>query len=549
MISETRVSKIEQLFFTSITLMLIVLTGCSKKAEERVWIERWSHQRPMMLKRGGLGAVSVGKRIYAIGGGEFGKSGLKVFGSVEYADVLDDGELSEWRYTSSLKVPRIYIAVAVYGDYIYVMGGEGYGKGLVFYRDGKPASLALFDSVERAKILPDGTLGEWILEKKRMHTARRGGELYASNGWLYAVGGFAAGSFLNDVERAKINDDGSLGEWIREENWPSNVRYISGYVSKGNRFYLLGGHMPSFERAIYSVETAEVMPDGTLSKWQETSPMYTRRFLNTAVLAGDTIYDISGQNSIDLTSTERAMIQEDGMLSPWEPDTPLNKARRAAASVLVGDTIYVLGGAMGLMGFSLSLNDVESATIAQGKRLGDWAKAVSGELESYRTWKKSIPLDARNHLESAMTLLAKGDYNKISFDLMEALKIYPEYFEAYNLMGDMNYRIGKVDGAIEALKRSIEIKAGNFNALIGLGNISLEQRNFKEAVDYYKGAVQADPDSVLAHNNLGNAYFNSRDYASAFEEFKWVLDREPDSKDAKHLLDLSQKSMEGGNNQ
>lgn len=537
-------------------ILTLISLGCSKTSDEtneRVWIDRWYQERPMNMSRSGLGAISVGKRIYAIGGGEYGNKGLKILNSVEYTDVLDDGLLGEWKFTSPLKMPRIYVSTVVYGDYIYVMGGESLET---LYTGGLDEEApALLDSVERAKILPDGTLGEWILAKERMNFSRRGGELFAHNGWLYAVGGYN-GAFLNDVEKAKINSDGSLGKWVREKNLINGTRYISGYVKKGNRFYLLGGHLHTAERAMDSVGTAEVRPDSTITEWKETTPMSTRRFLNTALIIGDTIYAITGQNSIALTSTERATILKDGSLSQWVPDTPLNIPRRAAAAVEVGNTIYVMGGDLGHMGREFSIQHVESASVPRSRtttkdesivpesRLGYWVKSDSPDFENYKTWKKSVPFDSQMHLKKARENLSKKKYDSVLFDTSEALKTYPEFFEAYNVEGDAYYRMGKVDLAIDALKKSLAIREDNFDALIGLGTINFRKEQLSEAITYYKRAVQSEPDSVAAHDNLGNAYLSQGDYGAAAKEFQWILEREPDSVNARQHLELATKEKE-----
>lgn len=535
-------------------ILILISTGCSKTSDETtemVWIDRWYQEMPMNMSRSGLGAVSVGKRIYAIGGGEYGSKGLKILKSVEYTDVLENGLLGEWKFTSPLKMPRIYVSTVVYGDQIYVMGGESLET--LFTGELDQEAPALLDSVERAKILPDGTLGEWILEKEKMNFSRRGGELFAHNEWLYATGGFN-GAFLNDVEKAKINSDGSLGKWVREKNLISGTRYISGYAKKGNRFYLLGGHLHTAERAMDSVGTAEVRPDSTLTEWKETAPMSTRRFLNTALLIGeDTIYTIAGQNSIALTSTERATIMEDGSLSKWVPDTPLNIPRRAAVAVSVGDSIYVMGGDLGHMGREFSIQNVESASISRSKtttkdgsivpkrRLGYWVKSDSPDFENYKVWKKSVPFDSQMHLKKAHESLSAKKYDSVLFDTSEALKAYPEFFQAYNVRGDAYYRMGKVDLAIDALKKSLAIREDNFDALIGLGTINFRKENLSEAIAYYKRAVQSEPDSVTAHDNLGNTYLNQGDYDAAAKEFQWILKREPDSVNARQHLDLALK--------
>ncbi len=496
----------------------------------------------MNMTRTGLGAVSIGKRIYAIGGGVLNRKGLKILDSVEYADVLDDGQLGEWKFSAPLNIPRIYISTVIYGDYVYIMGGETLDKPYTGRLDEE--SPALLDSVERVKILPDGNLGEWILEKEKMHFARRGGELFVYNGWLYAVGGYN-GEFLNDVERAKINADGSLGEWIKEKNLINGVRYISGYVSKGNRFYVLGGHLHSAEKAMDSVNTAEVRPDSTITEWKEATPMNTRRFLNSALIMGDnTIYSIGGQNSVTLTSTERAVILKDGTLTEWIPDTPTSLPRRAAAAVGVGDAIYIMGGDLGHMDMEFSLNNVESASVVSGKKLGYWATSGSSDVEAYKVWKESIPFDVNMHLKKAKESLSEEKYDRVLFDTSEAIAIYPDSFEAYNLRGNAYYMMGKFDLAIEALKKSLSIKEDNVDVLIGLGTVSSDMGNFSEAMAYLKKAVHFKPDSVAIHNNLGNIYLSVGDYTSATKEFQWILNKNPDSKEAKRMLSYSIKSQE-----
>lgn len=530
-----------------IILLLVMLTGCSEGTDKRVWVERWFSENPMNEKRAGLATVSIGDRIYAIGGGEYSSKGLEIFSSVEYADVLDNGRLGEWKDASPMKMPRIYVSAVVYGDHVYVMGGESLDTIYQGTLDQEPP--ALLDSIERAKILPDGTLGEWILEKESMHFSRRGGQLFVHDGWLYAVGGYN-GAFLNDVEKAKINADGSIGKWIQEKNSVNKVRYISGYVNKGNRFFLLGGHLSNVKRAMDSVETTEVMTDSSMTKWKETTPMSTRRFLNAAVLMGDTIYTVAGQNTINLSSVERAEILDDGSLSDWTPETPLNIPRRAASSVAVGDTIYTVGGMFGPIGLAVSIDIVESASVNPGKGLGNFVEAESPERTSYRAWKEavSVPLDAQSHLKHALEYLLRKDFEVVLFDIAEAIKLSPGNHEAYNLKGDVYYRMGNIKEAKKALEKSIDIKEDNFDALIGLGNISFERGDFKNAIAHYKRGVTINADSIAVHDNLGNAYLSAGDYAAAAKEFQWVVDKDPDSEHAKLLLEMSMKSHKSGQN-
>jgi len=374
-----------------------------------------------------------------------------------------------------------------------------------------------------------------------MHFPRRGGEVFALDGWLYAGGGFG-GDFLNDVERAPINPDGSLGKW-EDESFFNHDRYISGFARKGRRFYVMGGHINSPERAMDSVETALARPDGTLTEWTETSPLYTRRFLNTALVSADTMYTFAGHNTINLTSVEKARILDDGKLGKWEPETSLNVPRRAASSVVVGDRIYVIGGMVKPMGASDSVNIVETAVMVKGKQLGNYVPAGSKELTAYEVIKNGVPADARNHISHGRAYFKRKAYKSVLFDAKEALKESPGLPEAYNLMADTYFATGRKKESKKALEQSLKARE-NFYALIGLAFMSFNKGEFGESAEFYKRAIVLEPDNVTVHFNLGNAYLNGGIYKLAAKEFKWVLAKDPSIKEADTLLRLSLKHME-----
>ena len=513
--------------------------GSAPSESGAVWIERWALDTPMTLKRAGLVAVASEGRIYAIGGGEYSEEGLLIFDSVEYTEVLEGGRLGPWKEASKLTRPRVYPTAVTYGGYIYVMGGESSDT---LYK-GKDVQRApeLLSSIERAAINADGSLGAWTLEASEMNFPRRGGELYVHNGWLYAAGGFS-GDFLNDVEKAKINSDGSIGEWS-EANYSNRDRYISGYASHGDHLYLIGGHVNSSARAMESVEVAKANPDGTLTDWEETSPLYTKTFLNTAVVHGDTLFSMAGHNTVNLTSTQRATILPDGKLSAWEPDTPLNIPRRAPSAVVVGDLVYLLGGMVKPLGNSKSVDVVEVARILPGKKLGNWVEPGSEGHKLYKEWKAGVPVEAQNHLIRARLYLKLKEYDTVLFDVAEVLKVLPGHFEAYNVKGETLLMIGDHKGAIEALNKSIEGQE-NLEARLQLGYVYFANGNYAKAVENYGKAAQAKPDSPLIRYNLGAAYMNAGDYASARKEFEWVVDKAPEMEDAAVLLSITRGAEE-----
>jgi N-acetylneuraminic acid mutarotase len=86
---------------------------------EQGGVRDWKATSNMQVGRYGLASASHGDSVYAIGG----LTGLEYLNSIEVADIQDNGELSAWRFTTSLSEPRATFNVVVYKDWIYVIGG------------------------------------------------------------------------------------------------------------------------------------------------------------------------------------------------------------------------------------------------------------------------------------------------------------------------------------------------------------------------------------------------------------------------------------------
>jgi hypothetical protein len=82
-------------------------------------VDGWKATAALQEGRYGLSSASHGDAIYAIGG----LTGLEYLNSIEVATIKDNGELSSWRYTTSLPEPRATFSTVVYQDWIYVIGG------------------------------------------------------------------------------------------------------------------------------------------------------------------------------------------------------------------------------------------------------------------------------------------------------------------------------------------------------------------------------------------------------------------------------------------
>ena len=305
----------------------------------------WQATTSMNTARFGLATVQVGNYIYAIGGDNL----TTELSTVERAMVNSDGSLGPWQATTSMTTARASHAAVQAAGYIYAIGGNA------------PYYTA---SVERAKINSDGSLGNWEAVAS-MTIPRAGLTAVVMGSYLYAIGGQSSSApSLDSVERAEINADGSLGPWetassLTKPNCSAEAVAAGGYV------YALGGSCCTMGVGPYdSVERAVVNVDGSLGPWQVVTSMTVPRNRFAAVRGGRYVYAIGGQDNFGtlLSSVERAQINFD-ITAPTADGLTINGGALNSTSTTISVTLSASDDDSGLAGISFS-ND--------GTTWGDW---------------------------------------------------------------------------------------------------------------------------------------------------------------------------------
>jgi len=155
---------------------------------------RWQLVRPFNIPRRALAAVATSRHLYVIGGVD--PQG-KYVREVEYTSILADGSLAPWKFTSALNQGRFYLAAVSANGYLYAIGGGAGALG----DNNQPVN-----TVEKAQIHPDGSLGPWQPTTGLM-TPRRGLKALANESHIYAIGGYN-GVFLKSTEHTTISSTG-----------------------------------------------------------------------------------------------------------------------------------------------------------------------------------------------------------------------------------------------------------------------------------------------------------------------------------------------------
>ncbi|XP_043369392.1 kelch-like protein 8 isoform X3 [Dermochelys coriacea] len=171
---------------------------------------KWMMKASMNTKRRGIALASLGGPIYAIGG----LDDNTCFSDVERYDIESD----QWSGVASMNTPRGGVGSVALVNYVYAVGGN----------DG----VASLSSVERY----DPHLDKWI-EVKEMGQRRAGNGVSELHGCLYVVGGFDDNSPLSSVER--FDPRNNKWEYVAELTTPRGGVGIATLMGK---IFAVGGH-------------------------------------------------------------------------------------------------------------------------------------------------------------------------------------------------------------------------------------------------------------------------------------------------------------------
>ena len=106
---------------------------------------------------------------------------------------------------------------------------------------------------------------------------------------------------------------------------------------------------------------------------------------------------------------------------------------------------------------------------------------------------------------------------------------------------------GPIEQIVEAYEKSLELDPSSAGALVNLGTIYFNGRDWKKAERYYLKALEADPEYALAHFDLANLYDECGERTKALEHYQAALRIAPNYADAHYNLALlfqgSQQTM------
>jgi Tfp pilus assembly protein PilF len=110
---------------------------------------------------------------------------------------------------------------------------------------------------------------------------------------------------------------------------------------------------------------------------------------------------------------------------------------------------------------------------------------------------------------------------------------------AYNNLGNVFAKQGKLDDAIAEYSEALRIKPGYAFAHNNLGRVLANQGKVSEAVEHYSKALRIEPDYADAHNNLGIVLADEGKLDEAIAHYSRALRTKPDFADAHNNLGIA----------
>ena len=221
-------------------------------------LPRWQARADLPTARGGLAVAVYENQIYAIGG----ETTQGVTGMMEQYDVASD----TWKALTPKPLPVTDINAAVIGGQIYIPGG-------------RLASGRVTDVLESY----DPRRGQWE-RRAPLPVALSGYALVAFEGKLYIFGGWDGQKFLASVYEYDPGQD----NWIKRTPMPT-ARGFAGAAIAGGKIYVVGGTDGKSALAV----NEEYSPE--LDNWTRHAPIPEARFAAGMTSVADIIYLVGGE--------------------------------------------------------------------------------------------------------------------------------------------------------------------------------------------------------------------------------------------------------------
>lgn len=203
--------------------------------------------------------------------------------------------------------------------------------------------------------------------------------------------------------------------------------------------------------------------------------------------------------------------------------------------------LRLYGNACGLiMNSRSSLPEYSKEFLALDASLyqGDYSKVLKEGVSSLRAKEMPNAIEKcsqaidQNHLFPLSYLFRSLAYSyshcdrEALSDLNALIKMYPEYYYAHKLKGELLFDQGEYEQALTHFNRSVELFPSDADQYVWRGEINRELNNPEQALSDFNKAIESSED-IRAYYNRGVLYFTGAQYDKALLDFIHIAETEP----------------------
>ena len=110
----------------------------------------------------------------------------------------------------------------------------------------------------------------------------------------------------------------------------------------------------------------------------------------------------------------------------------------------------------------------------------------------------------------------------------EAIKLKPNFANAYNNRGNVYRSTGDFDAAIQDFNDAINLGPEKASFYNNRGSSYFRAGDFDAAIQDYSNSIRLDPKDAWSYNSRGVAYFRAGDFEAAVADFSKAIDLDPE---------------------
>ena len=145
-------------------------------------------------------------------------------------------------------------------------------------------------------------------------------------------------------------------------------------------------------------------------------------------------------------------------------------------------------------------------------------------------------LTAQQWCERGFAAMTEGsgvrDLDELLRLFSEAIRLQPDYADAFNNRGIVRARKGDLEGALQDYSEAIRLQPENTVAFVNRGVGRRAKGDLEGALQDFNAAIRLQPDDAYAFYNRGLARHDKGDLEGALQDFSEVIRRQPDNVDA-----------------